>query len=266
MIAVILQILAVISALLSLSWLAVTYKAQEDSDDGPHDPPRPFTAADYILEMLWNTLAISCRVIALSLFGSQYRYWFAGVVVMQCLFWTACIAYIEREYISDWKDILEMLWNVLAISCRIIALSLFGSQYRYWFAGVVVMQCLFWTACIAYIERELISDWKDIFIFRLTQGLAYTFNITVTSNAPAGDDEGCVVTYPWYIFYWFITMLVNTILISIWFTTTADTQLWYKIPATTYVIVGYFVSLFVKTFHTNIRKHNRSTFDWEWKC
>ncbi len=203
------QILAVVSALLSLSWLAVTYKVQEDSDDGPHDPPRPFTAADYILEMLWNVLAISCRIIALSLFGSQYRYWFAGVVVMQCLFWTACIAYIERGYISDWKD---------------------------------------------------------IFIFRLAQGIAYTFNIPMTSNAPAGDDEGVVVTYPWYVFYWFITMLVNTILITIWFTATADTQLWYRIPATVYVIVGYFVSLFVKTFHTNIRKHNQDSFDWEWKC
>ncbi len=209
-ISVILQILSVTSALLSLSWLAVTYKVLLDGDDGPLDPPRPFTILGQIVEMLWNVLVISCRIIALSLFGSQYRYWFAAVIVVQCLFWTVCIVYIERRYISDWKD---------------------------------------------------------IFIFRLAQGLGYTFNITVTSITPATvKDESFIVTYPWYVFYWFITMLVNTILISIWFTATAETQLWYRIPATVYVIVGYLVSLFVKTFQTNIRKHNQESFDWEWKC
>ncbi len=207
MITVILQVLAVISALLSISWLPVTRMAVFDTADGI---PRPFTAWNYILEMLWNVLAISCRVIALALFGSQYRYWFAGVVVVQCMFWIACIMYIEND--------LESL--------------------------------------------ESISDWKCFVVFRLAQGIGYTFNI---SSSLYWVDI-FIMKYPWYVFYWFITMLMNTILISIWFTATADTQLWYRIPATIYVIVGYFMSLFVKTFHTNIRKHNQDTFDWEWEC
>ena len=75
---------SVISSLLVISSGAVTFnKTFNNLEDSS------FTARDYILAMLWNILAISSRVIALALFASQYRYWFAGVVIVQCLLWAA---------------------------------------------------------------------------------------------------------------------------------------------------------------------------------
>ncbi len=207
-----LQILVLISSLLSTSWGATAFKNEYDSDEAYYDPPRPFTVHDYILEMTWNILAISCRVIALALFASQYQYWFAGVVVVQFVLWAAAIMYIEREHISACGN--NTLW------------------------------------------------------MRIAQGIGYTFNIILISIQIDNKDLGAsiVIRYPWYVFYWFITMLQNTILISIWFTVTADTELWYRIPTITYVMVAYFVSLLVKTFLTSIRKHNKGKSMWKWVC
>ena len=199
--------MVLISSLLSISWGATVFKNMMDSDEGYYDPPRPFTVLDYILEMTWNILAISCRVITYALFASQYRYWFAGVVVVQFVLWTEAIMYID---ISDCVD------NIV----------------------------------------------------RIAQGIGYTFNIILVSvqSVFSSVDPSFVIRYPWYVFYWFITMLQNTIMISIWFTATADTELWYRIPAIAYVIVAYFVSLLVKTFHTSIMKHNKGKFMWKWQC
>ena len=131
--------------------------------------------------------------------------------------------------------------------------------------------------------------WPNIF-----QGIAYTFNIVLVSIwdvilatiiKEEDEEEEDTVTifgtrYPWYVFYWFVTMIQNTILISIWFAATVDAQLWYRIPAIMYVIVAYLVSFIVKTVHTS--KRNKSLGpniifplglwvpgvrpDWDWQC
>ncbi len=221
-ISVLLQILVLISSLLSISWGATVFKNMMDS---VYDPPRPFTVHDYILEMTWNTLAISCRVITLALFASQYQILFAGVVVVQFILWTAGIMYIERVYTCKCE---ANMWPIL------------------------------------YIERD-ISNWVDN-RSRIVQGIGYTFNIILVSMQAEDPGASFVIRYPWYVFYWFITMLHNTILISIWFAVTADTELGYRILAITYVIVAYVVSLIVKTFQTSLRKHNKGKSNGEWEC
>ncbi len=181
-----LEILVLILSLLSISWGATAFKAMYDSEGG-----KPFTTLDYILEMAWNILAISCRVITLALFASQYRYWFAGVVVVQCVLWIGAIMCIEREEISDCSG------NIM----------------------------------------------------RITLGIGCTFNVILVGGQKS-----------WYVFYsiyWFVTMIQNAILIYIWIAATADTQLWYRMPAIIYVFVAYFVSFIIKIIHTNIRKDNQ---------
>ncbi len=204
--------------MLSLSWCNTEFKNAVDSAEDEKDtarPPRPFTTCDYILEMIWNTLAGSCRVITLALFATQYRNWFAGVVIVQIMLLTSAIMYIERKNFCP----------------------------QYFFVPTT----------------------------RIAQGIAYTFNIPLVSIKDGTRlwyfcVDGLEVRYPWYVFYWLVTMVMNTILISIWFEATADIQLWYRIPAITYVLVAYSISFIVKTIHTKIREHNKYHSLMAWEC
>ncbi len=156
---------------------------------------------------------------------------------------------IEAQYkLGDY--FFDMLWNVLAISSRVITLALFASQYKYCFAAVVTVICILWAAAIIYIEREEISHCHEG-IPGLVQGIGYTFNIFQVS---LHDKESIIVGYKWYLLYWCVTMVQNIVLISVWFTAVADDDPWYRIPALVYDIVAYFLSLLVKTFHTKIRE------------
>ncbi len=160
---------------------------------------------------------------------------------------------IDTEYkICDYT--FDMLWNVLAISSRVITLALFASQYKYCFAAVVTVICILWAAAIIYMERDEISHAHEC-IPGLVQGIGYTFNIFQVS---LHDKESVIVGFKWYMLYWCVTMVQNIVLISVWFSAVSDADPWYRIPALVYVIVAYVLSLLVKTFHTKIR--DRSEF------
>ena len=193
-----LQILVIISALFSLSRSSVTLKRVDDKEEGEDS-----TLLDYFLELIWNILCISSRVIALALFASVQRYWFAGVVTFQ-----------------------------------VVVLSLvFGLR----------------------LSEEL-DDCFETFLFILlsiTLGTNSVFNIFL----PAEYYDRMP-----YLLYWLLMMIENTVFITIWYTSTAGLGLWYHDPAIAYVIIAYFLSFILKTFHSCIKDYNKNEDIRKWKC
>ncbi len=156
----------------------------------------------------------------------------------------------HKKLYTVFDHISEMIWNILAISCRVITLTLFASQFKYVFGAVVVGQLLFWLIMIFYAERKNINSTEFPVIVKMGQTIGYTFNLLQIS----GDENSPILRYPWYLFYWMVTMIQNAIMILIWFNATADMNLWYGSLAVHYVLIAYPVSLLVKTFHTIIRR------------
>ncbi len=77
-----LQVLVIVTALLSISWGAVSLKIGEEQDNnGKRILERYWGPVDYVCDMTWNLLCISSRVITLALFASSERYWFAGIII-----------------------------------------------------------------------------------------------------------------------------------------------------------------------------------------
>ncbi len=80
-----LQILAVVTALISISWGAVSFKKEHEQDDHGVIEMNFWGATDYICDMTWNMLCISSRVITLALLASWEIAIFAGIVGGQFL-------------------------------------------------------------------------------------------------------------------------------------------------------------------------------------
>ncbi len=66
--------------------------------------------------------------------------------------------------------------------------------------------------------------------------------------------------------YWLLMMIENTIFISIWYTSTEGLGLWYHDPAISYVMIAYFMSFILKTFHAWIKDYNKNKEIRKWEC
>ena len=184
----ILQVLVIISALLSISWTPVTLKRMDAEHVG-----KTFTLTDYIFELMWNMLCISSRVIALALFASSDQsFWLGPLFIFhQILFW-------------------------IFMTCT-------QTSYGYEHQQIVVILVAIYSFFNIYLPK---TYYDHILYFRHTM-------------------------------YWIIMMIENTILITVWYTSIDGLNLWYHVPAIIYVIVSYLLSFIVKTFHFAIQGTNK---------
>ncbi len=203
----ILQIITVITSLLSISWGATSFKAEGEEED---DAEISFETMDYIMDLVWNILCISARILALSLFATVYRYWFAGIVTF----------HITIIFIM-------MVFN------RNIDTSMDT------------------------------GDWVSFVIFSLGLGIGYLLNILMVSY---NQVSLVFQTYVFYFCYWMVLMIETTILISIWYAENQDNDLWYNDVAIAYVITAYSISVAIKTFHVSTFQQNKGKPIWKWVC
>ncbi len=196
-----LQILVIISALFSISWSSVTLKRVDDKEEGEDS-----TLLDYFLELVWNILCISSRVIALSLFASVQRYWFAGLITFQVVIVTLIFGLRTLDELDD---------------------------------------------CFNTFSFILLS---------IILGTNSVFNIFL----PAEYYDR--MPYVFYAFYWLLMMIENIVFITIWYTSTSGLGFWYHDPAIVYVIIAYFVSFMLKTIHTWIKDYNQNEDILDWEC
>ncbi len=190
----ILQVMSVITSLLSISWGATSYKVINDEENGNLS----FETMDYALDVTWNILCISARILALSLFATIYRYWFAGIVTVH-----------------------------ITIIFFIVFFIFICADKTAWLLGV---------------------------ISGLGIGVTLLFNVFLL-----GGEK-----YIAFLFYWVIIMIETVIIISVWYVDTPDKNLWYHNAAIAYVIPAYFVSVFIKTFHLSTFESNKGKPIWKW--
>ncbi len=164
---------------------------------------------------------------------------------------------------------LELIWNILCISSRVIVLALFASVQRYWFAGLISCQVVLFS--ILFFFKFIHSEWfKSRITDKIDNFLHLLLIIILGTNSvfniflPAEYYDR--MPYLLYAFYWLLMMIENTVFITIWYTSSAGLGLWYHNPALAYVIIAYFLSFILKTFHTWIKDYNKNEDIRKWEC
>ena len=157
----------------------------------------------------------------------------------------------ETESISQWswKDMMvDMVWNILVISSRVITLSLFASYRLYWFWGLVGAQIVVTSPVIFWYAHQngvFCCNIFDVFSSIFT-ACGFLFNIFA-----AGRISFCM-----YFLYWSFIFVENTVMISIWYQWSSDFGFWYRDWTISYVICAYALSLIVKGVHCYYYKLN----------
>ncbi len=134
---------------------------------------------------------------------------------------------------------------MLAISCRVITLALVATQFD-WFVGLVLIQIVLWgIACSVTIKEN--NTWEVAGFYGLYYTLLNIIHLSFDS------EKNPILSYWWYVVYWWITMAQNTVLIAMWAAATSEMDLWYRTTVVGYVTMAYIVSLLVKTYHVRKR-------------
>ena len=137
----------------------------------------------------------------------------------------------------------DLLWNVLAISPRVITLALFASYQLYWFWGLVIGQIVVVTVIFlfyAFCADQSKDNVLGLIVSSFCLSVGMIFNMAV-----AGQMKFYV-----YILYWFVTMIENTVLISLWFVWSSDLGLWYHDVAIGCIISSYLLSFVIEFSHS----------------
>ncbi len=196
----------------------------------------------------------------LNLTGALRRTFFIFAGLVQHVRRTSC-----RLVLLDF--VIELIWNILCISSRIIALSLFATIYRYWFAGIVIVHII--VIFLATLRKDFHenkqqhnTDSEEVCItavvYSLGLGIGYLFNVLLVRRA--------FRSYVFYMCYWLVLMVETIILITVWYFETKGEGLWYHEASIACIIPAYFISFVIKTLHVSTFAGNKGKSIWNWKC
>ena len=142
--------------------------------------------------------------------------------------WTVAVVVVHVKPDGGRKFMMEMSWHFLAISARVIAVSLFATVNVYWFAGLLAAQAIIVTVVAVIMGAEF---WSPLI------GCASVFTLII----PLDTKWAAAVTV-----YWIAMSIENITLISLWFVANDGMGLWYHNAAISYVIPAYFLAFVVK--------------------
>ena len=147
----------------------------------------------------------------------------------------------ESEY-WNWKHmVVDMFWNVLSISPRVIALAFFASFELYWFWGIVGFQIATAIVVTFFYHRFWSTENKGDIITSIVEGVGMQFTMFADRQ----------IHFWFYLIYWLFTYIEITVLVSLWYVWSLNLGFWYRDVTIGCVISGYFLSLIVKTLHTS---------------
>ena len=177
-----------------------------------------------------------------------------------CLFfvmWRQNVEKIAQNKNWTLKDTtLDMVWNILSISPRVIALALFASYKPYWFCGLILTQIIIVTIGFTWFhyhdedpggDVDDVVEITNVLISNFISGIGSVFTMCTFIT----------LSFPIYLLYWFLTFIENVVVILLWYHWSSDMGLWYHHIAPLYVIVSYSVSLIIKILHCYFYKSNR---------
>ena len=160
--------------------------------------------------------------------------------------------------IWDWKDMLvDMVWNILSIGPRVIALALFASYQMNWFWGLIGIQLIGAMLILLPITCNGSVKFCECTVCIAAgsfTGLGTVFTMFVFLPVP----------FFCYLLYWTLMFIENTVMISLWYQWSSDLGLWFHDAALAFVIVGYVLSLIIKCVHCSLyNKKKESIFEWD---
>lgn len=205
-----------------------------------------FRSLTFVIDEFWHFSITAAMQVVGVVFSFLSLSW--GVVT------TRALALDKDEYKLGYFDVvLDMIWNLLAISSRVITLALFATKYLDWFIGFSAGQLVVWgivQICFkgSFFENTGIDS--SIFstvllcLFGLIGSLVniFTFDIDNRSNKQ----------YRIYCTYWVTTLIENIVYVTLWYVSTKSENLWYHVLAIAYVIPAYVLSFLIKSLHRNI--------------
>ena len=168
----------------------------------------------------------------------------------------------------DWTCIdlvTDMVWNILSVSPRVIALALFASYELYWFWGLVITQIGIVIICYTLfhyfntddVDLQGVCGFFFMLILNTFTGMGWVFTMFAVLNT---------VTFPIYLLYWVVIFVENTIIISLWHQWSDKLGVWYHNVALFYVIIAYAVSAIIKFVHCYFYKPNKNEKNiFKWK-
>ena len=122
------------------------------------------------------------------------------------------VTYRDDAEIRDWtrNDMaVDMVWNILSISPRVVTLVLFASFQLYWFWGLVITQIVcvtvFVLILIQFIEEEY-TLFESVF-YSVVSGVSSMFTMFVAIKVK--------ILFYYYLLYWTVTFVENTVMISL---------------------------------------------------
>ena len=143
---------------------------------------------------------------------------------------------------------LQFGWHFFTIGARVIAMSLFASVFTYWVFIIVVIH---WGVMYIWI---LLQEWtfsdsqpRSQQCLNVVMAMVYVF-----CQVALVDGH----TRMRYLVYYVIVFTENTVMILLWYTTSATMDWWYITPALITVFVGFFVGIafqmiYYRWFHPN---------------
>ena len=148
----------------------------------------------------------------------------------------------EEESPGIFRRFLNIIWNALAISSRVIALALFASIHKYIAAALIIAQIVMYILAV-WCWCNLLECFGKIEYSPLA--ISSIFNILLVHGRSK---------YKIYAIYWALTMVESAALITIWYLETKDEDYWYRLPVSAYVIFSYILSFLLKTCIMNCPK------------
>lgn len=156
----------------------------------------------------------------------------------------------------SWKDmVVDLIWNILVLSSRVLALALFAGSTLLGFLGLASVQVM---VGFAYAYSEMEKNNRSS-LFPLCFAVSSIFNLQAYYKV--------TISFKTYLLYWLVMFVENTVLILLWFHWSADRGLWYHEAVLIWVIWACFASFLVECAHMYFYADNSKTndiFKWCW--
>ena len=137
---------------------------------------------------------------------------------------------------------LDMLWNLIFITARVITLALFASYEPYWFWGFIIAQIVVVTIIVFFIGLRSEYNSRSLpyhFLTSCFTGFSMVFNMFFAHPA--------LVNFRIYVSYWTLMFIEDTVMISLWFVWSSDIGLWYHNVAIECIIPAHVLALIIKS-------------------
>ena len=150
--------------------------------------------------------------------------------------------------------VVDMVWNILSVSPRVITLALFASYEVHWFWYIGGTHVVVMTGVSYFVNRD--NERRYVSLSTLI-GFGCLFNFCSLAQQE--------IRFRVYLLYWLIMFTENIVMISLWYHWSSYFDLWYHDIVLVFVIVMHLLSLVVECLHAyvyNGRKKVRDICGW----